>query len=124
MKTIGTMLAHLPLIEGVLVPDITLFDLFSDLIKSNTPPMALSAWGFGSYRLDPSAANDVDVLIVFDDSAGGQIERIKPFCSRLEEMFLLRSGKPLHLQRLTQRECTEVDFIRDTNAVRIWARET
>jgi hypothetical protein len=104
---------------------VNLLQLAAELIKADPPPLAVSAWGFGSYVRTPEVANDVDVLIVFDNaaiSATSHIHDVLAYCRRLHEVFRSRSGKDLHLQRLTEKECAEVDFIGETAAVLIWSR--
>lgn len=99
-----------------------LFHLAAELIQASPPPLAVSAWGFGSYAVAPDVADDVDLLIVFDNSAIQHREVVNPYCSRLQERFQSMSGKPLHLERLTEKECADVDFIGVSSAVLLWSK--
>src|SRR4051794_33053382 len=101
-----------------------LFRVAAELIQADPPPLAVSAWGFGSYAVTPDSANDVDLLIVFENSAIQHREQIKPHCARLQEKFQSVAGKPLHLERLTEKECADVDFIGVSSAILLWSNRT
>jgi hypothetical protein len=102
---------------------LNLFQLAADLIKADPPPYAVSAWGFGSYAITPEDASDVDMLIVFENSAIQHREQIKPSCSRLQERFLSAASKQLHLERLTEKECADVKFIEVSAAILLWSKD-
>lgn len=101
-----------------------LFQLAASLLSDDTPPMLLSAWGFGSYATTPDEAQDVDLLLVFANGSINHIESIKPYCVRLRDAFLTKTGKYLHLERLTEKECTDVNFVTVASAVQVWSRRS
>jgi predicted nucleotidyltransferase len=80
----------------------------------------LAVYLFGSTLVDSARAHDVDVAVVWADSARGQPSHISALSRRLAKRFSALTGKFLDQTRLFEDEVADTPFLMDVGARLIW----